>query len=174
MMDIFYDPTDGSVLFTISGDEPHRLEGWSITVPDCDLGDLTGWRVVDGVLESHDLAPAKETAMRAVNAAMGQARLSLMTDIPGQTAIYAAKEAEARAWLAMQAVNLDACPFLAAEALATGHPPRDIAALWLRRAFETNTALAEIEGRRTTLFQQINTATSRDQIDAVLATITPT
>jgi hypothetical protein len=172
-MDLFYDPADGRCLFTIAGDAPHGLPGARITLPEGNLGQLSSWRVIDGMLVSHDLGPAKEAAILTVNRAAGAARLALMTDIPGQTAIYAAKEAEARAWLAAQPNSLADYPFLAAEVGITAQTPQQLAQLWLNLAGLFRQAGAQSEQARLAAIAAITAATSREEIAGVLATITP-
>lgn len=99
-----------------------------------------------------------------VDEAAGIARKRHVTNIPGQQAIYAAKRAEAEAWLERAPGNY---PYLAAEAVTTEYDDMDaLARTILARAMETDQALASIEALRMGAKQAISTATDAATICA--------
>jgi hypothetical protein len=99
-------------------------------------------RVVDQLRRDQQAARAK------VNERAGRSRLGLVTDIPGQMAIYQAKEAEARAWLADAAPQLADYPLIAAEVGITAPTGSELAQLWLNMAHIFRLAAAASERAR--------------------------
>jgi hypothetical protein len=174
MMDIFYEPTDGSLLFTIAGEEPHQLKGARITVPDADLHTLSGWRVVDGALVRSDLRPARDAAIRAVNAAVGVWRQSMITDMPGQLAIYQAKATEARAWLRDPAPVPADYPLICAEIGITAPTAGEVAQVWLNLAALSLAALAQSEHLRLSAQVAITAAPDETVLAAAIEGFTRT
>lgn len=69
-----------------------------------------------------ELRKSRFFARIAIDREAGAARLRYITDVPGQQAVYQAKAAEARAYLAAVAAEaaLPSTPHLTAEAAATG------------------------------------------------------
>ena len=93
----------------------------------------------------------------------GEARGEYLTALPGQASVYAAKEAEARAYLA--AGDLDTMgPYLTAEP----GDPIEAAQRIVQRADECRTGLAHIEGLRMSAKQTIATATDVPTMIAAL------
>lgn len=98
-----------------------------------------------------------------VDRAAGEARGAYLTTLPGQAAIYAEKEAEARAYLA--AGDLDTMgPYLTAEP----GDPIEAAQRIIARAEQCRAGLAAIEGLRMSAKQTIATATDVPTMIAAL------
>jgi hypothetical protein len=173
MMQVFHDAATGDVLFTLSGDDPHGLTGPSITVPARDLGDLTGWQVQGGALVRADLQPARDAAIQTVNQTVGALRLGIITDIPGQMAIYMAKEAEARAYIFAlpPPVDLTDWPLLAAEIGITAPTPWELAQVWLNLAAQFRQAAAQSERLRLGAKAAIAGAATEATLDAAITVV---
>lgn len=96
----------------------------------------------------------------------GEAREQYLTTLPGQANVYAAKEAEAAAWLERAPGNY---PYLAAEADSTEYDDMDrLARQIIDRAGECRAGLARIEGLRMSAKQAISTATDVPTMIAAL------
>jgi hypothetical protein len=117
-------------------------------------------RLVDDLLRQQRLARAR------VNDMAGRSRLGIVTDIPGQMAIYQAKEAEARAWTGAIAPALKDYPLIAAEVGITASTGDALAQLWLNMAHLFRLAAAASEGARMQALAEID-ATTTAQIAAV-------
>lgn len=117
-------------------------------------------RMVDALMN------AKRAARDRVNAAAGRARLALVTDIPGQQAIYQAKEAEARAWMAALPLTLTDYPLLAAEVGITAPNAAQLAQLWLNMGHMFRAAAAQSEGARMTALAAIDAAKTPEELHA--------
>lgn len=72
------------------------------------------------------MAQAVAQALLDIDTEAGKARLRYITSVPGQEAVYLLKEQQARAWQAAGFAG-DAPSFVAAEALALGVSPVDVA-----------------------------------------------
>lgn len=96
----------------------------------------------------------------------GEAREQYLTALPGQANVYAAKEAEAIAWLNRAPGEY---PYLAAEADSTEYDDMDrLARLIIERADACRAGLAQIEGLRMSAKQAISTATDVPTMIAAL------
>lgn len=93
-----------------------------------------------------------------VDAEAGAFRRLYYTDIPGQSQIYAAKEAEARAWTS----GLDPAltPYLSAEAQLRGVAIAQVRAEVLAQVAAVTPLSALVEARRVTMKQTISAATT--------------
>lgn len=114
------------------------------------------------------LALEKTRARAEVAAAIAAARTALITDLPGQSMIYLAKEAEARAWLADPAPDMAEYPMLSAEIGLTAPDARALAQIWLNMATLWRSAAATLEARRLTLNAAIDAATTVAEVEAVV------
>jgi hypothetical protein len=129
---------------------------------------------------SAELATARKTAKAQVDAAVGKVRLAYITDTPGQALIYAAKEAEAAAFLALPEApeTLEQFPFIAAEVgTSSGGTPDEIAQLYLNLAAIWETVGAQLEAARIGAKDAIDAAPDRPAIaaavEALEATLAP-
>ncbi len=114
------------------------------------------------------LALEKTRARAEVAAALAAARTALITDLPGQSMIYLAKEAEARAWLADPAPDMADYPMLSAEIGLTAPDAQALAQIWLNMATLWRQAAATLEARRLTLSAAIDAATTVAEVEAVV------
>lgn len=115
-----------------------------------------------------DLRWARTRATQAVNAHAAQLRLYFLTDIPGQDLLYAAKEAEARRWVADTEPSEADYPLLLAETGITAPTSDQLAQVWLNLAAMWRVDAARLERTRQALLRDIEAATSADEIAAVL------
>lgn len=115
--------------------------------------------------KAREIEAAKAGAIARVNAAIGAARATHLTAIPGQEMIYAAKEAEARAWLATGAVG----PFMTAEVGITAATPAELAHLWITMADAWMRIGPQLEQLRLGTIAELKAAASGDEIAALLA-----
>jgi hypothetical protein len=113
------------------------------------------------------LAQARLAARAQVNAMIAGLRATIITDIPGQAAIYAAKEAEAQAWIAGVFGEF---PLLTDEVALSGTDRWQVAQVWLNLADITRARLAESERVRVAALAQIAAAGSADEISQITAT----
>lgn len=117
------------------------------------------------------LAQAKATARAALSAHIEAARAALITDLPGQSMIYLAKEAEARAWLADPMPDLADYPMLSAEVGITAPDADSLAQLWLNMAVLWRGAAAGLEALRLSTAAAIEAAGTVAEVDAAMAAI---
>lgn len=115
-----------------------------------------------------DLAAAKAQAIAAVNDWAGRARARHITIAPGQSMIYLAKEAEARAWIADPTPDPAAYPLLSAELGITAPDAWQLAQIWLGMADIWRQAAAQLEALRLGTIAQIEAA----QDEAAVSEIT--
>lgn len=114
---------------------------------------------------------AKAAGRSEVNRRIGEVRVQFITDIPGQQAIYSAKEAEARAYLALDPAPLDltAFPFLAGEVGLTAPDAAALAALWLAMSDRWRSVGSELEQLRLGVSASVEAAESVVEVSAILA-----
>ncbi|WP_323041588.1 hypothetical protein [Gemmobacter sp.] len=115
------------------------------------------------------LALARETARARLAAHIAAARASYITILPGQDMIYQAKEAEARAWIADPAPDLEDYPLLSAEIGLTAPDAQSLAQLWLNMASLWRQAAAGLEAVRLTVGAAIEAATTVEAITAAMS-----
>lgn len=128
------------------------------------------------ILARSDASKGKEIvghrakAVAQVNQMIGDTRLLFITDIPGQGAIYAEKEAEAIDYLSHdpEPTDLTPYPFIDQEMIATGMTGYECAQLFLNMAALWRPLGAQLEGLRIGYNQQINAALSKPDIDLLL------
>lgn len=170
MMRVYYD-AEGHVLYTLSG--VATPAGSFIEIEDADLGDLTGWRVVDGALvrpegwADTELANSRLAAVARINVAAGAVRRLYVTDIPGQEALYLIKEAEARGWLAEVEPDPADYPLIAAEIGITAPTGDEVAQVYLNLGALYVQAAAQLETARLGHIAMAETATTPEDADAV-------
>ena len=117
------------------------------------------------------LEAAKAEARVTLAAAVTAARAALITDLPGQSMIYLAKEAEARAWIADPTPDPVAYPLLSAELGITAPDGASLAQIWLNLATLWRSTAADLEALRLTASAAIDAATTPEEVGAVMAGI---
>ncbi|OJY36998.1 MAG: hypothetical protein BGP11_12900 [Rhodobacterales bacterium 65-51] len=115
------------------------------------------------------LAAAKAEARVTLAAAVTAARAALITDLPGQSIIYLAKEAEARAWMADPAPDLADYPLIAAEIGITAPDAASLVQIWLNMAALWRSAAADLEALRLTASAAIDAATTLEEVGAAVS-----
>ncbi|WP_054304548.1 hypothetical protein [Gemmobacter sp. LW-1] len=116
-----------------------------------------------------ELEGAKVAARAGLTAAIAQARARMITDLPGQSMIYLAKEAEARAWIADPAPGIADYPLLSAELGITAPDAASLAQIWLNLATLWRSAAADLEALRLTANAAIDAATAVEEVEAAIA-----
>ncbi|WP_288994726.1 hypothetical protein [uncultured Gemmobacter sp.] len=117
------------------------------------------------------LEAAKAEARVTLAAAVTAARAALITDLPGQSMIYLAKEAEARAWMADPTPDPAAYPLLSAELGITAPDAASLAQIWLNLATLWRSTAADLEALRLTTIAAIDAATTLEEVDAAMASV---
>lgn len=115
------------------------------------------------------LEAAKAEARVTLAAAVTAARAALITDLPGQSMIYLAKEAEARAWIADPTPDPAAYPLLSAELGITAPDGASLAQIWLNLATLWRSTAADLEALRLTASAAIDAATTPEEVGAAMA-----
>lgn len=115
------------------------------------------------------LEAAKAEARVTLAAAVTAARAALITDLPGQSMIYLAKEAEARAWMADPTPDPAAYPLLSAELGITAPDGASLAQIWLNLATLWRSTAADLEALRLTASAAIDAATTVEEVGAAMA-----
>jgi hypothetical protein len=118
---------------------------------------------------SHDY---KATAKIKIDEAAEKERLKYITDGAGQAAVYSAKAEEALACLADPSPLLADYPFLAAEIGINGADLTEVANTILAIKASWKVIASTIENIRLTAKNDIDGATSRDVIDAIVGGVT--
>lgn len=165
-MYVIYNET-GNIQFTMKGELP---EGVSyLEIPDQDLGDLTAWSVVEGQLVRTTIAPLQAETIAAINATIGEIRARYITVAPGQDPIYAAKEAEARDYIADSAPDMSKYPFLSAEVGVTAPDAYQLAQLWLGMASLWRTVASALERIRLVAINSVQAASTPEETATAVA-----
>ncbi|PTX38104.1 hypothetical protein [Gemmobacter caeni] len=115
------------------------------------------------------LEAAKAEARVTLAAAVTAARATLITDLPGQSMIYLAKEAEARAWMADPTPDPAAYPLLSAELGITAPDAASLAQIWLNLATLWRSTAADLEALRLTASAAIDAATTLEEVGAAVS-----
>jgi hypothetical protein len=110
-------------------------------------------------------------AKHALNIKVTKARRMYITALPGQDAIYQAKENEATAYLAATDPVLADYPLLNAEVGITAATATELANLWITLAQQWRSVAAQLEAARMTANASIGSATTIAEVDAALATL---
>lgn len=182
-MFVFYDPVPISqnptryrIAYTARGDREVLTAGrtdW-IEVADQEIDALEAWVVEGGAMVLANLGPYRRRAISRINSRAGEKRLEFITDIPGQQMLYAAKEEEAKSYLAQNPAPTDlaAYPLMAAEVGPglTAATPLALAQLWMSMAAQWRAMAAMIEQVRLQCIYAIETAPDRAYIDGVVVT----
>jgi hypothetical protein len=172
---VFYDDT-GAVTGSFEGERallaPDALAVEADMTP-AELGELSDWRVVDGELVRSSMKGAIRDGLAAINASIGTTRLGFITDIPGQQMIYANKETEARAYLALASEpdTLADFPFIAAECQATGLDAYLVAQIFINLAAQWRSIGAGLEGLRIAYGDAVKAAKTPEEIPAIVAAL---
>lgn len=121
--------------------------------------------------KKRELDQAKAAATRFVNSTIGAKREEFITALPGQEMVYLEKEGEAKAYLAAdpEPANLDAFPFMKAEAAATGYSARELAQIILFQSDLWRQIGPLIEATRVGANVAIAAADTSAAIDGILA-----
>lgn len=170
-MRVYYD-ADGRIRFTMIGGVGIAPPGQYLEIEETELGDLTGWRVMDGALVRPDgwadvaLTNARLEAVARINAAAGAVRRLYVTDIPGQEALYLLKEAEARAWLADPVPDPADYPLIVAEIGITGSTAYEVAQVYLNLGALYVQAAAQLEAARLGHIAMAETASTPEAAEA--------
>jgi hypothetical protein len=124
------------------------------------------------ITATKDMDGLRAAARQRITRAAAAERAKHVTG--GKANIYAAKKAEAAAWLAKsgakkkEADALAGLPFLAAEVAATGRTADDVATVWRDKAQQYDTVTAPgIEGREMRAKAAIDAAGSPAELDAI-------
>jgi plasmid maintenance system antidote protein VapI len=120
---------------------------------------------------NYELDLYKAEAAKTVKSVVGNARLNYITDLPGQDAIYQAKENEATAYLAATSPTLTDYPLLNAETGITAPTATELANLWITMAQQWRSVAAQLEAARMTANASVNLATTVAEVDAALAVL---
>lgn len=99
------------------------------------------------------------------------ARQTFITDLPGQDAIYLAKENEAVSYLAASNPVLADYPLLAAEVGITAATATELANMWITMAQQWRTIAAQLEAARMTANASIGSATTVTEINTALVNL---
>ena len=168
-MFVFHD-TDGNITFTANGERSltDGRDDW-IEVPAQELGELTAWRVVNGELVLFDMEPYRKVAKDRINSLVGDIRLKYITNIPGQDPIYLKKEIEAKNYLSDPSPNMANYPFLSSEIGITAETAYQLAQIWLYMSNMWNNIAASLEAARLGAQRVIESATTVEQINVVVA-----
>jgi hypothetical protein len=117
-----------------------------------------------------ELQGARLNAAQVIDDLVTTARLRFVTQLPGQEAIYLAKEAEARAFVATmpEPDSLEDFPYLAAEVGITAATPRDLALIWLHKGAQFRGLGASTENLRMGARKALANAASPEAVVEVL------
>lgn len=136
-------------------------------------------KVVDGLIvpmteqeiEQELFPDLKSEAPGRIRQVISSARRTYITDLPGQDAIYQAKETEAKAYLAEATPILADYPLLSAEIGITAATATELANLWITLAQQWRSVAAQLEAARMTANASVNLATTVAEVDAALAVL---
>jgi len=115
------------------------------------------------------LESVRVAAIARINAEVGRVREKYITDLPGQDAIYQAKEAEAARYLAEAPETLDGYPFMAAEVGILAPTAADVAAIWIGMGAHWRTVAAAMEGLRMAATNAVNASDSPAEVEGHVA-----
>ena len=121
------------------------------------------------LLERH-----RASARERVDGMIYEARLRFVTPLPGQDAIYLAKEAEAKVYLAADPApaDLSAFPYLAAEVGITAPTALDLARIWAFQGAQFRQLGAFTEHLRMSTKKNLMEAADIESIDAIMNGLT--
>lgn len=130
--------------------------------------------VIEEWVSIYNLMPFEEylvVATNKLNETVSAARQQYITFLPGQDAIYQAKENEAIAYLAATSPTLTDYPLLNAETGITAPTATELANLWITMAQQWRSVAAQLEAARMTANASVNLATTVAEVDAALAVL---
>jgi hypothetical protein len=113
----------------------------------------------------------KMQAPARVRQIVSSARQTYITELPGQDALYQAKETEAKAFLAEANPVMADYPLLSAETGITAPTAAELANLWISMGMQWRSVAAQIEAARMTANTAIGAATTVLEIEAALAAL---
>jgi len=116
----------------------------------------------------------KGKALASVREMVGTTRQAYITDLPGQDAIYQAKETEAKAYIDDPSPNMAGYPMLAAETGITAATPTELANLWITMGTQWRSVAAQVEAARMTANAAIGNAATVADIEAALTALDTT
>ncbi len=143
-------------------------EGWSFDLGSEEWVDLR----TETEKETY-LNDCRKDAERRVNQRIGELRLPLITDIPGQEMIYQRKEAEALSYIALvpEPESLEDFPFLSAEIGITAPTAYQLAQVWINMSSLLRLYGAQLEQVRLGSISQIQQAQDEGSIKAIVASV---
>lgn len=197
MIKVFYDPQNGRISHTLETEDAKLLalqEGPWIEVESFS-GDVAEHRVAGSFLvplpprpsaqaefdydtglwvDPRSLDQIRDAAKVRLNAWVATERAKYITVLPGQEMIYPAKEAEAIRYVADPDPVLTQYPFLSGEIGITAPDAYQIAQIWLHMSALWRSVAAQLEAIRLGLSASIDSAETAAEIEALLATLSPT
>lgn len=117
-----------------------------------------------------ELAEAKAKAAQEINVKSGKSRLYFITEIPGQSMIYSAKEVEAKQYLVEDpdgtstTIDTTGYPFIHNEIGVTADTAYAVAQVFLNLAQQWRYVGSQLEQMRVGYNAQISTATTTAQV----------
>jgi hypothetical protein len=121
-----------------------------------------------------NIAWHKGKALASVRDHVGTARRAYITDLPGQDAIYQAKEVEAKAYIDDPSPDMADYPMLDAETGITAATSTELANLWITMGTQWRSIAAQIEAARMTANSAIGNAATVADIEAALTALDTT
>jgi hypothetical protein len=134
-------------VLSLDGYDPAAIEQLGV-LPEGLSPERAVWDGTAIVADPAWLAGVEADLHARIDAEAGAFRTRFITAVPGQELTYQRKEAEAWAWVTVEAPDLADYPFLAAEAAATGSAPGDAAAAIIAAAEMWAAIGSAIEGAR--------------------------
>lgn len=176
-MRVYYKPETGAITFTATVLEGARPPvGTFIEVPEQEL-DLFAMRVENGQLvEKTEVSVAqKERALEAIREIRTQSRLLFVSDIPGQSAVYVAKNEEAIQLLTAYSfddeIPLSDFPLIASEVGVTAATAWDVAQVFANLNLLWRHAAGAVDGACFRAEAAVNQATTPGAVEAVVSTL---
>lgn len=120
---------------------------------------------------ARELARHRRKAIAEITELVRPVRLQFITDLPGQDMIYMEKEREALRYLAEdpQPSSLDDFPWIEQEVGSTASTAYEVAQVFANLAARWRTVGARLEGLRIDATTQVDSATSKDEVDAAVS-----
>lgn len=125
----------------------------------------------DAIWIAAQLSEAQASALDRITAMRGRARLTYITDIPGQEAIYIAKLEEARAWIAAADPNIADYPLIGSEIGVTAPTAYEVAQIFLNLNALWVQVAAVIDGACFAAEIAVQTATSADSVETIVTAL---
>lgn len=166
-----YHDSEGTPLYTLQvNGKATPPPGDFIEIAE-DPGELSGLRVVDGVLIRESLAPLQAQLLERANEVMAETRSLYITVMPGQEMIYQAKENEAKAYISAdpEPADLADYPLMAAEVGKTTVTAYELAQLWLNMSAQWRFIASQLEPLRLDLKDAATAALSEAELETLEA-----